>query len=147
MSVRAPSVTFALLAVLPALAGCISLSMRYANAESAIASEELEQVGQPGRDLQDVLDRFGAPFDVWETARGGLALAYGWYESRSFGASVSVPVWESVSASLNADSAVGRMRGVVFFYDRDLAPAGWRTGALRDLRQADGRRRPSLPED
>lgn len=136
----------ALLVAATATAGCLSLNVRYANAESHIDAEELAALDVGEADLTLVLERFGAPLEAWELGGDDFALAFGWYESRGVGAAVSVPLWDYFSASLDVDQAVGRMHGAVFFFDGDARLAGWRTGSLADLRARTERRRPSLPD-
>jgi hypothetical protein len=86
---------------------------------------------------------------VWEHVEYGrpaAALAYGWFDVKDFGFSVSVPVADNYSASYNYDQVDQRMRGLVLFFDEQWTLVSWRTGLLQDLTQ-EARRPPAFVED
>jgi hypothetical protein len=103
---------------------------------------------EAGRGLDECLDALGAPLWVWEhveRGRPGAALAWGWFDEETVGVSLSVPVSDYASLSLDYDDVDRRMRGVVLFFDEDLRLAMWRTGFLHDI--TGEVRRPSAPEE
>ena len=97
-------------------------------------------------DLEQCLDRLGAPLFVYETP-DGFALAYGWFESRDLGASVSVPVSEAANASFSMRDIDGRMKGLVLFFGPQTELLLIQRGPLRDLTAGAERVRPALMED
>lgn len=106
------------------------------------------QAGRSG--LGECLAEFGAPLWVWEHVEYGkpaAALAYGWFDERSLGVRVSVPVSEEFSASFDYDQIDQRMQGLVLFFDADWTLTSWRTGLLRDLTQEARRPPAALEED
>ena len=95
-------------------AGCVSASWRTVRIDlppdpAAVAALE------PGRStLAECLAALGAPTEVLEDEQGGgWVLTWAWTRGRGWGASASVPLTDSVNASLNWDddeSSVHRMQ-------------------------------------
>lgn len=103
-------------------------------------------------DLQQTLDKFGAPLSVWEypSPNGeGAVLAYGWYEFQDKGFRISTPevFGRGTSPSFSYARLDSRTRGLVLFYDKDWKLVSWRTGLLQDITAGLGKRRPAYIED
>jgi hypothetical protein len=116
-------------------AGCVQLKWERDSRNTPLTAAALASL-EPGADLAQCLGALGAPLWVWEhveDGRDGAALAYGWYDERTLGVSVSVPVTDYVSASLDYDAIGSKLRGLVLFFDSEWRLVTWRTGLLRDL--------------
>jgi len=102
---------------------------------------------EQGGGLSATLATLGAPLWVWEHEQDGVALAYGWRQSRSWNFNLSIPISNDASASFDYTDVDREMTGVVFFFDRDLSLQEVRRGRLRDLTLERRRRRPApVPE-
>ena len=97
---------------------------------------------ETGADLGVCLDRLGAPLRAWETEEG-IALAYGYINTRELGFSVSVEVYKGAAASFSYDDERLKWEGAVLWFDDDLKLIRARTGLLSEIVP---RRRPSVEE-
>lgn len=128
------------------LAGCVSVGWSRDRRHEPLPEGVIETL-EPGRStLAECLESLGAPLYVWEYRGDGAALAWGWNDEDRKGVSVSVPVYDQVSASLSYDDAREKLRGAVLLFDRDLVLEQVREGWLRDLQRDLLRRRPAAVE-
>ena len=123
------------------LAGCVSVDWTRAHRDDRIAWREVRALEPGVADLTRCLERLGAPLLVFEEP-GGAALAWGWLEAEARGISVSVPISESVSASLDLRELDEQLEGIVLFFDGDWVLRFARRGKLVETI----RRRPSMTE-
>jgi hypothetical protein len=101
---------------------------------------------EPGvHDLDDCLERFGAPLLAWEEP-GGAALAWGWFEGDERGFGVSLPVSDSYSASFRGSALTGDMKGLVLLFDESWNVRLVRRGRLRELLTY-AKKRPTFVDD
>ena len=138
-----------LLLVLPLCAGCVSLNWQRESRNSPVPVEAMTRLEAGKTELGECLAAFGAPLWVWEHVEHGLpaaALAYGWFDERDLGFSVSLPLTDYYSPSYNYDQADQRMKGLVLFFDENWTLVSWRTGLLHDLTE-EARRPPAFVED
>ena len=136
---RRPSAWLGLALLSAGLSGCVSIDWRRTQRHQRVEREVLREL-RPGRDdLASCLDRLGAPLFVFEEPEG-VALAWGWYESDTWGLGVSIPVAKSASASVDVLDEDSRLKGVVLFFDRDWVLRFARRGKLAEV----ARRAPSL---
>ena len=129
------------------LTSCLSVKWQRRRAYDAVTDEQLEQLQAEDADLAGVLESLGAPLDVREYQRAGMVLSYGWSSSETWGVGLSVPVAESLSASVNYDQLDASSPGVVLFLDGDLRLVRWRRGLLGDLTRDLDRPAPGPPLD
>jgi hypothetical protein len=137
------------LVLVPLCAGCASFSWQRESRNSPVPPQAIARLDAGKTELGECLAAFGAPLWVWEHVEYGrpaAALAYGWFDVKDFGFSVSVPVADNYSASYNYDQVDQRMRGLVLFFDEQWTLVSWRTGLLQDLTQ-EARRPPAFVED
>lgn len=137
------------LLLLPLCVSCATFSWQRQSRHAPASSEAIARLEAGHSGLAQCLGEFGAPLWVWEHNEHGkaaAALAYGWFDEHGLGVSVSVPVSDSVSASLDYDQIDQRMKGLVLFFDADWTLTSWRTGLLRDLTQ-EARRPPTAVEE
>ena len=138
----------ALLCVL--MTGCFSLSWRRELRFEPPAAGVIESLQMGKTDLQQSLQRLGAPLWVLEypAPNGqGSALAYGWFENQDRGFRISAPTNRTVSPSFSYEQIDERMQGLVLFFDEDWKLQFWRRGLLRDLTREIRRRRPLYLEE
>lgn len=136
----------ALLVLLAALAGCLTGTWKRDTSDAPVQEPTVEEFVLGTTELQTVLDALGAPIEVWEHERDGIAMAYGWFESRSFEIKVRAMRVDSADDDLDlilADQE-GLRQAVVFYFDPRCRLAGWRRGLLEDL-LAERVARPSVP--
>jgi hypothetical protein len=125
------------------LTSCVNVRWQREHQFEAPAPEVLAAITTEAP-LADCLARLGAPLLVWEEP-GGAALAWGWFEGRTWGGGVSVPVTSFYSASFNASDIDRNLQGLVLIFDHDWSVRIVRRGQLREL--ASYRRRdPALVE-
>jgi len=142
---RTASLSLAAAACLLA-AGCVRVTWRRDTRFAPPPAEAIEAATESGG-LAATLAALGAPLWVWEHEGDGVALAYGWRESRSWNLNLSVPVTNNASASFDYTSIDSDMIGIVLFFDSDLRLREVRRGRLRDLTLERRKRRPApVPE-
>jgi hypothetical protein len=125
--------------------GCVRLRWSQENRFEPLAEAARAASFVPGRtDLSEVLEGLGAPLFVWEQTSERFAVAYGWFHGRSAGATLSVPVSDSLSASLSYDDLAERLYGLVLTFDADCRLELLREGYLRELAPELFTRRPSF---
>jgi hypothetical protein len=135
------------LALLAPLQSCISLTWQHEITLEPVRPEAVATL-QPGTsDLGACLDALGAPLYVWEYRGDEIALAFGWLESRHWGAGVRAQVVENVSASFNYDAIDAATEGYVLFFDEAWKLTAVRRGKLRNLAAAIARHPPAPVED
>lgn len=127
-----------------ACSACVSVGYQRQLIERKPEPRALEQLAPGATDLADVLERLGAPLDVWEGAGGSPVLAYAGLKSAEWTFTVSVEVYQGQSATYSYSDASARTHGVILIFDRDLRLELVREGLLRDLRLA-SERRPAVP--
>jgi len=130
-------------------AGCATFSWERESRNSPVPPEAIARLEAGKTGLGECLAAFGAPLWVWENVEHGrpaATLAYGWFDVRDLGFSVSVPLTDNYSASYNYDRIDQRMKGLVLFFDEDWRLLSWRTGLLQDLAREE-RRPPAYVED
>ena len=131
-------------------ASCVTFSWERESRHAPVPDVAIARLQAGRSDLDQCLAEFGAPLWVWEHVERGspaAALAYGWFDERSLGMRVSVPVSEQFSASFDYDQIDQRMQGLVLFFDEHWKLASWRKGLLRDLTQEARRPPAALEED
>jgi hypothetical protein len=137
------------LVFLPLCAGCATLTWQRESRNRPVPAEAVARLEAGKTELGECLALFGAPLWVWEDVEHGrpaAALAYGWFDARDFGFSVSFPLTDYYSASYNFDRIDQRMQGLVLFFDEHWRLLSWRTGLLHDLTHEE-RRPPAFVED
>ena len=129
------------------LPGCLSVNWSRGNRNEPISDESLAMLNPGEADLTLCLTTLGAPTVVWEYQGDGMALAYAWIDSDSWGLSASYSVSRyAPSAAFSFDSRDDQRMGVVLMFDADLTLNTLKRGRLGELVPV--KRRPSpLPED
>jgi hypothetical protein len=126
-------------------AGCVSIRWSGEARFEALHPEQIESL-EPGRtELGECLEAFGSPLYVYEQPAGGFAIAYGWLDGRSTGASLSLPTTSPVDPSFQYDDRLADLRGVVLVFDRDCRLQIVEQGYLREL-SPELRRRPAYDD-
>ncbi len=115
--------------------GCLSATWRRDVRYGPPPPGALESLRPGESELDPCLALLGAPLDVWESAQGGIALAYGWERERNLGFTFSIPLDRGASASLNVVDERAKLRGVVLFFDERGKLVLLRTGLLGELRE------------
>lgn len=133
----------AALLFVPLASACLSLAWVREHRDQPPPENWIEDLRPGEADLEQCLNRLGAPLYVWEYKGEGMALAWGWVDNDRKGFTFSVPLADEASASFSYDRIDERMRGVVLLFDRDLKLELARSGYLRDLSRDYQRRRPA----
>ncbi len=129
------------------LPGCFSLGWSRGNRDEPISNEALATLTPGESDLTLCLATLGAPTVVWEYQGDGMALAYAWIDSESWGFSASYAFSRyAPSASFSYDSRDDQRMGVVLMFDADLTLKALKRGRLGELVPVNRRPAP-LPED
>ena len=103
---------------------------------------------RPGQaTLADSLGALGAPLYVWEWHADGMALAWGWSDDDRKGLSLSVPVAQRLSASLSYMRDMGKLNGIVLFFDAHAALVELRHGRLSEIHEETAQKRPSFQDE
>jgi hypothetical protein len=134
------------LALAALAAGCVSFQYQRDQIERPLLEERVGELVVGQTDLDEVLQRLGAPLEVWEGSDGTPVLAYGGLHSAEWNVNVSLPL-QQASAPLDWTDTAARTHGVVILFDRELRLSLVRAGLLRDLRELTERRPPAPPED
>jgi hypothetical protein len=135
------------IALLAPLASCISVTWRHEVDLEHVSARKIKHL-QPGvSDLGACLDALGAPLYVWEYRGDGLVLAYGWLQTKHWGAGARADMGNGISASFNYDSIDGATTGYVLFFDEHWILTAVQHGNLRDIAAGYQRRRPAPVED
>ncbi len=116
------------------LPGCFSWSWTREEIELPIIEESLAQL-EYGASLDECLEQLGAPLYLWEYRKTGIALAWGSLSRRDLGLSVSVPISDQASGSINYNHIDNDIQGVVLVFDEDYRLRWIRRGFLSDLAQ------------
>ena len=129
------------------LCGCVSLNWSRGNLGEPIADAALASLRPGEANLTRCLATLGAPNLVWEYKIDGVALAYAWVDSGSWGFSASFSFSRfAPAASFNYDSRDDDRNGVVLLFDHGLTLESVKRGRLGELLSIN-RRPAALPED
>lgn len=125
--------------------GCVRGTWNHENRFVPVADEVIVSI-QPGDGLGTVLERCGGPLYVYEQSSRTFGVAYGWFNGRFAGGSVSLPTGQGLSATFSYDDQADKLYGVVFLFDEEARVQVVRQGFLRDIAPEllDERRRPSI---
>ncbi|MAE27690.1 MAG: hypothetical protein QF724_03720 [Planctomycetota bacterium] len=88
----------------------------------------------PFMDLHQALARLGAPLHVAPLQREAIALVYGWRADTHLRASLSLPLAETVSASMDFSRRRAKLDGLVLVFDSSGQLRGSRACRLLDIR-------------
>ncbi len=128
MTVRA-IVLVALLA-----SSCLSGDWTRVRFQRQVTADVLASLPKRGLELQECLDRLGAPTLVFEHRVHGLVLAYVWEQRSEFGGSASVPVTaDGDSVSFSYTHANQRSRALALWFDDAWRLTDWREGPISSL--------------
>lgn len=109
--------TLALAALLP---GCVSAEFTKLRLDQPPAEEAVARV-RTGMSLQDCLDLLGAPDSVQRDEDDRLTvLGWQWYEGSGWGISVSVPLSDQASASLDYARDRAQVKRIQILFDSGL---------------------------
>ncbi len=129
------------------LCGCVSLNFSRGNLNEPIGDAALASLKPGEADLTRCLTTLGAPDLVWEYKIDGVALAYAWVDSGSWGVSLSYSFYRYAPAtSFNFDSRDDHRNGVVLFFNEGLVLESVKRGRLGELLPIN-RRPAALPDD
>ena len=131
---RAARHAAALIALLPWCSGCLRLSYNVSHFEAPV-NQEVFAALQPGKDdLDSCLRQLGAPHQVFEYRRHGMALLWLHRRSTGFGLRASYSaVRFAPSASFSFDSDSADFEGAMLWFDQDLVLERCRQGKAREL--------------
>ena len=116
------------------LSGCVHLGWSRGNVDEPISDEALGTLSPGESDLTQCLASLGAPTLVWEYQGDGMALAYAWVDSGSWGFSASYSFSRyAPGVSFSFDSADDQRTGVVLMFDADLTLKTLKRGRLSEL--------------
>ncbi len=135
------------LCLLLALSSCVVVNWSRDSWASPTPPATVAELEAGVTTLAQVLDRLGAPLQVWEHQREGLVLAYGWRQLGGQGVRVSAPVYRGTSVSFDYTQSEQGLRGVLLFFDADWRLEKVSEGWLSDLTQAMRRASPSIPDE
>ena len=122
-------------------AGCIRFQWTRDRGLEPLPLDQLETMEAGSVTVRDCLATFGAPLDVWQYRVEGVALAYGYADTRNLGGTVAVPVNQYARPSFTYGDVAARQYGVVFFFDREWRLESFSEGYLHELlERADTRR-------
>ena len=132
---------------LTSLGSCIGATWRRDVALEPVQAARIASLQPGASDLGACLDALGAPLYVWEYRGDGLALGYGWLDSKHWGAGARAEVARGMSASFNYDSIHAATQGCVLFFDDAWMLKSVTHGSLRDIAAGLERQRPAPVED
>jgi len=112
-------------------AGCIDGDYNRFRQFQPVDDAEVDALGVGTSDVEEALDRLGAPVFVVEVGLG-LALAWGWRDTTDWNVDVSTPIGDA-QGNFSFTSTNATTRGVVLFFDRDWTLVGVRRGYLGEL--------------
>ena len=128
------------------LGGCVSVSFDRVRGLEPVADEVLLDLREGKADLALCLRRLGAPSHVHELPDGGMALAWAWIDSLSWGIQISVAL-RGVNLSADYDAERRDFEGAVLFFDREQRLVKVERGLLRDFLRPPRRHPPATVED
>lgn len=126
------------------LSSCVRLRWNHENRFEPLPSDSWAGLEPGESDLGDALESLGAPLYVWEQTSDSFAVAYGWFNGRVAGGTVSVPLTEYASASFSYDNGAEKLYGLVLTFDRNERLMVLREGYLRDIAPELVERHPSF---
>jgi len=97
-----------------------------------VAEENLASL-QTGASLEECLAELGAPLFTWEYRETGVALAWGSSSTGDHGFSLSIPLSDNASGSVNFNNINQNIEGVVLVFDEALELRWIRRGFLSDI--------------
>ncbi|MFT7485561.1 MAG: hypothetical protein ACI9F9_001411 [Candidatus Paceibacteria bacterium] len=106
-----------------------------------------EDLCDPEATMTECLERLGAPLYVWEEPSDRVALAWGWHAGTEWGANLSIPLAQELSATLDYQDLNLDLNGLVLVFDGSNRLTEKRSGILADIAQEARRRRPSVVDD
>ena len=93
--------------------------------------------------MTEALYGLGAPLYVWELPRGHVALAWGWFDSRTLSVQLSIPTKSPADPSFQFSQIDNRLRGYVLAFDQEVQLVFVKRGYLAEIAD-ELRRRPSF---
>ena len=127
------------------LSSCLSYSWSREEAMVPVADENLAAL-QTGASLEECLDVLGAPLYLWEYRETGVALAWGSSSTGNHGFSLSIPLSEKASGSVNFNNISQDIEGVVLVFNEELELRWIRRGYLSELAAESGRQSTNVAE-
>ena len=101
--------------------------------DEPIAAAALQGLRPGVSELGDCLCVLGAPNQVFEHGRDGMALLWNWRDVDDWSVDLSIPLQKNVSAKFEWDSADEDRQGCVLWFDENLRLERWRFGAMGEL--------------
>ena len=135
--VRTGVVLAASLASALTLSSCLSYSWSREEAMVPVAEDNLASL-QSGASLEECLDELGAPLYLWEYRETGIVLAWGSSSRADHGFSLSVPLSDNSSVSINFNNIDQKIEGVVLVFDEALELRWIRRGYLSEIAAESG---------
>ncbi len=128
------------------LGGCVTVSFGRTRGFEPVAEDVLLSLRDGNADLAACLRTLGAPNLVRELPGGGMALAWAWINSLSWGIQASVAL-RGVSLSADYDAERRDFEGAVLFFDGAQRLVKVERGMLRDFLQAPERHPAATVDD
>ena len=149
-----------LLGWLPLLPSCLAVTLERERVgrqpslpelDALLAGSGLAQVGEAGgqapfTDLTGVLEELGAPLHVAPIGRSATALIYGWRAATHLRASLSLPLAESLSGSLDFSRRRANLDGLMLVFDSSGVLHGSRACRLQGIRDRLAGERPGYDD-
>jgi hypothetical protein len=128
------------------LGGCVSVNFERTRGFEPVADDILLELREGHADLAACLRCLGAPNLVHELPGGGMAFAWAWLDSLSWGIQVSVPV-RGFNVCADYDAERRDFEGAVLFFDAAQRLVKVERGLLHDFIQPSARHPPATVED